>query len=143
MTCSGQPPKVLIVDDDAAVLRALRRCLRAEPCRLLTAASGPEALEVLEEHRVDLVMSDLRMPAMSGMDLLHEVKRLQPGAVRIILTAYGDVSTALEALAEDTVYRFLTKPWSDRELRETVHQALEYRDLLRRNETLRREIRDR
>lgn len=133
-------PKVLLVDDEPAVLRALQRCLRAEACDLLAASSGAEALHLLEDHEVDLIMSDLRMPSMGGLELLREAQQVQPGAVRIILTAYGDVTTALEALADDTVYRFLNKPWSDRDLRDTVRQALEYRATLRGNESLERRL---
>lgn len=141
-TSSDRRPKVLLVDDEEPVLRALRRCLREESCEVHSASSGADALALLEEHEFALVVSDLKMPGMNGMDLMRLVQERAPATVKIILTAHGDVSTALEALEEGAVYRFLAKPWDDEDLRATVRLALRYRALLRSNDDLRRQMED-
>ncbi len=117
---------VLIVDDEVGVRSALSRVLRRDGYRILTAPSGEAALELLAMHRVQLVIADQRMPGMGGAEFLDAVKRLHPDTVRIILSGYTDLASITEAVNRGAVYKFLTKPWDDEELREQVRDALRH-----------------
>jgi CheY-like chemotaxis protein len=114
---------VLLVDDEPNILSALKRSLRHEGYRLLTAESAATALELLARHRVQVVVSDQRMPGMSGTEFLSRVKELYPDTVRLILSGYTDLQTVTEAVNQGAIYRFLTKPWEDASLRENIHEA--------------------
>ena len=117
--------KILIVDDEPANLRALERLFR-EDYEVLTASSGAEALELLRHHEVALLITDQRMPEMTGIELLKNTVSLRPRMVRMILTGYTDVDALVEAINCGQVYRYVTKPWSNEELRLTVRRALEH-----------------
>lgn len=120
---------LLLVDDETNVVNSLRRFLRARPYRILTAASGSQALKVLEAHTVDLVISDSRMPGMDGPTLLAHVQHRWPDIMRIMLTGYADIDAAIKAINDGNVYRYLSKPWDDIELGFAIDQALAYRRL--------------
>lgn len=122
---------VLCVDDEPSILSALRRVLRVEGCRILTANSGAEALALLETEPVDVVVSDMRMPVMDGARLLAEVRARWPGTARVLLTGYADMDATILAINEGQIYRYIHKPWDETELRLTVRQAAE-RQVLRR-----------
>jgi DNA-binding NtrC family response regulator len=117
--------KILIVDDEPANLGALERLFR-EDYEVLTAGSGAEALGLLRHHEVALLISDQRMPEMTGIELLKNTVSLRPRMVRMILTGYTDVDALVEAINCGQVYRYVTKPWSNEELRLTVRRALEH-----------------
>lgn len=119
-------PRLLLVDDEPALLQALRRLLRrlGPDVRLDLAEGGAAALPLLQEHRYDVVISDLRMPGMDGLDLLCRVAQLQPLAVRLLLTGQADFPTAQRAVNETGVFRYLTKPWTDGALLDHVATAL-------------------
>lgn len=117
--------KILIVDDEPANLRALERLFRAD-YEVLTAPSGAEALELLDHHDVALLITDQRMPEMTGIELLKKTVTLRPRMVRIILTGYTDIDALVEAINCGQVYRYVTKPWNNEELRLTVRRALEH-----------------
>ena len=123
---------VLLVDDEAPIVAALRRTLRGRGYRIFGVTSPAEALEVLAKETVDLVISDIDMPGMSGLDLVARVRRDFPGSVRILLTGRGTLDAALRAINDGEVHRFLTKPWEDDELREIVASALARLEELRR-----------
>lgn len=127
---------VLFVDDEANVLNALRRSLRKEPYELFFAQGPEEALDLLKEKEIDLVVSDHLMPAMDGLSFLKLVKSLYPGIIRIILTGHADLQMTIQAINEGEVFRFLTKPWNDIELKVTLRHIFEYVDLLRENQML-------
>lgn len=127
---------VLIVDDEDDVRNALGRSLRREGYELHFAASGTQALEVLQKVRVDLVVTDHRMPDMTGLELVKTIKATHPDVMRIILTGYADFDTIKAAVNEAEIYRFLTKPWDDDDLRLTIRTALERRELERENRRL-------
>ena len=122
---------VLCVDDEPNILAALKRTLRGEGYRVLTAGSGREALEVLLSEPVDIVVSDMRMPGMDGAELLEKVHARWPGSVRLLLTGHADTSAAVAAINRGRIFRYLTKPWDDAELRATVRQGLDIRHLER------------
>lgn len=128
---------VLFVDDEENILRALRRLFMDEPFPVLTADSGEAALKLLA-GRDDLavIVSDQRMPGMSGVELLEQVREAAPQAVRILLTGYADISAAVDSINRGRVYRYITKPWQDEELLQTVRTAVGHYQLMRENERL-------
>lgn len=125
---------VLFVDDEENILKALRRLFIDESFETLTAASGEAALELLA-RRDDcaVVVSDQRMPGLSGVELLSRVRRQHPLTVRILLTGYADIEAAMDSINRGGVYRYITKPWQDEELRQTVRTAFEHHRLVKEN----------
>jgi len=127
---------VLCVDDEENILHSLKRLLRKEDYRLLTASSGAEGLKILEENDVQVVIADQRMPQMSGTDFLAIVKKRNPEAIRIILSGYTDVDSITESVNKGHIYKFLLKPWNDESLKIEISQALEQYDLIKANRDL-------
>ncbi len=123
------PPTLLLVDDEPNVLNALQRALYPDGYRLLTARSGPEALNLLERETVAVIVSDQRMARLSGVELLEAASRLQPETVRIMLTGYAEPQAIIDAINRGHVYRFIAKPWDDADLRLTLRRAVEARQL--------------
>lgn len=130
------PHTLLFVDDEEHILSALLRVFRREGYAILTAPSGPEALRVLQETSVALVMSDQRMPEMTGVELLRQVRALAPDTMRLLLTGYVDLKAAMAAINEGEVYRFIGKPWDDNDLRAAVREALARYELVVENRRL-------
>ncbi|HLF98493.1 MAG TPA: HD domain-containing phosphohydrolase [Methylococcaceae bacterium] len=122
---------VLFVDDEQNILNALKRLFRAEGYRILTANGGAEGLEVFGQEHVDLVVSDMRMPGMSGAQFLEQVRLKWPDAVRILLTGYADMSSTIDAINKGQIFRYIAKPWEDNDIVLTVRQALERKRLER------------
>ena len=123
---------LLLVDDEPAILAALRRTLRGRGYRIFVADDPVQALKLLDRERVDLVVSDLDMPTMNGLDLIARIRVAFPHVVRILLTGRGTLDAALRAINDGEVHRFLTKPWDEEELRTTIAQALERLEEIRR-----------
>jgi two-component system response regulator VicR len=121
--------RILIVDDELEVAKALRRLLRKE-YEIEIAANGEEALAKLDAFRPDVVLSDFRMPGMSGAELLSAVKARMPLSLRLILSGYADLDSVLASVNEGEICRFLRKPWDDAELKATLHRLLQTRELL-------------
>ncbi len=124
---------VLLVDDDENLLRGMARALRHQPYGLLTARSGEEAMTILKARPIDVMVSDERMPGMSGGDLIAWAAEHCPETVRIVLTGHATAAAAIRAINEGGVFHFLTKPCHDVELALTIRRGLEWRD--RRRET--------
>ncbi|MBK8014625.1 MAG: response regulator [Deltaproteobacteria bacterium] len=120
---------VLFVDDEAEILNGFRDALRKQPFSILTATSGDQGLAMLEEHRIDVVVSDEQMPKMSGTEFLGVVRQRHPNTVRIVLTGQASLDAAIRAINEGEVYRFLTKPCSPIDLAFTIMQGLQMREL--------------
>jgi putative nucleotidyltransferase with HDIG domain len=120
---------VLFVDDEVNILKALQRLLRNEPMKVLTASRPSEAIELLEGSPAQLVVSDQRMPEMSGVDLLSTIRERHPDMVRMMLTGYTEMNIAVEAINRGEIYRLITKPWNDDELKATLRQAFDHYDL--------------
>ena len=134
--CASEPrpapaATVLLVDDEAGVLSALRRLLRPSGYQVMTAESGAAALELLATQPIDLIVSDMRMPNMNGAEFLSKARLLYPDTMRILLTGYSEIDSAVRAINEGGVYRYLNKPWDDQDLLMTVRQALEQQTLSR------------
>lgn len=117
--------KLLLVDDELANLRLLAR-LFSRDFECLTASSGAEAIRLLEQHDVAVVVTDQRMPQMTGIDLLRHTARLRPHMVRILLTGYTDVEVLVEAINSGLVYMYVTKPWSNEDLKVKISRACEH-----------------
>src|SRR6266480_84504 len=117
--------KLLIVDDETANLRLLER-LFSNDFQCLTASSGAEAIRLLEQHDIAILITDQRMPNMSGIELLKQTARLRPHMVRILLTGYTDVEALVEALNSGLVYLYITKPWNNDDLKLRVSRACEH-----------------
>lgn len=120
---------VLFVDDETNILKALQRLLRHEPMRVLCASRAQEALEILEREPAQVVVSDQRMPEMSGVDLLQSIRDRHRDVVRMMLTGYTEMNVAVEAINRGEIYRLITKPWNDDELKATLRQAFDHYDL--------------
>ena len=114
----------------------MQRVFHREGYNILTASSGKEGLEKIAQNKVDLILSDHKMPQMTGVEFLKEAKKVSPDTVRIILTGYADVQAAMDAINQGEVYRFITKPWDDQDLKLTVKRALQQRDLVLENRRL-------
>lgn len=117
--------KLLIVDDEMPNLRLLER-LFSRDFHCLTASSAADAIQLLEQHDVAILISDQRMPQMTGIELLKKTSLLRPHMVRILLTGYTDVEALVEALNSGLVYKYVTKPWNNDELKLTVSRACEH-----------------
>lgn len=126
---SASTHTVLFVDDEVNILKAVQRLLRSEPWTVLTASRGAEALELLDRHPCQVVVTDQRMPEMSGVDLLSSVREREPEVVRMMLTGYTEMNVAVEAINRGEIYRLITKPWNDEELKATLRQAFDHYDL--------------
>jgi DNA-binding NtrC family response regulator len=122
--------KIMIVDDEPANLRTLERVFR-EQYQVVTAPSGSEALALLGKHDIALLISDQRMPAMTGIELMTKTVALRPQMVKILLTGYTDVGALIDAINSGLVYRYLTKPWNNDELLLTVSRALEHYEIMK------------
>ena len=132
-------PVVLLLDDEPNVTAGLKRALHSEPWKILTAATTGGAFDILSREAVDVVVSDERMPGMSGSQFLSEVRKKYPHTIRMILSGQADLEAAVRAINEGEVYRFLLKPCNPADLRITIRQALEHKQLVELSRKLLRE----
>ncbi|MBU0996396.1 MAG: response regulator [Proteobacteria bacterium] len=137
-----KPHTVLCVDDEKNILSALKRLLRKEDYELLTASNGEEALKILDENTVQLVMSDQRMPEMSGTELFEKVKERYPEIIRIILTGYTEIDAITGAINQGNIYKFFLKPWNDETLKLEIRKALDQYDLIKINKELTEKVKE-
>jgi two-component system response regulator HupR/HoxA len=130
---------VLFVDDEEKILTSLKRGLLDEPYEILFANSGKEALEILEQSQVQVIVTDMRMPEMDGLELLGIVKKEYPHIIRMVLSGFADLQTLLRSINQGEIFRFVTKPWDfDKEFKPAVRQAIEYYNLHSEREMLMR-----
>ena len=115
---------ILLVDDEPRVLDALRRTLRDPTYRLLTAGDASEALRLMAAGGVAVLLSDIDMPGMNGVELVKEARRRHPDVIRLLLTGDASLDSALEAINDGEVYRYLVKPWKAADLRQTLADAI-------------------
>ncbi len=127
---------ILLVDDEAQILNSLRRVLRKEPYKVFTAESGAEGLEILQENAIQVIVSDQRMPNMTGAEFLLEAKEICPDTVRIMLSGYAEPEAILASINQGEVFRFLAKPWVDEDLKVTIRQSLRHYDIVQENRDL-------
>src|SRR4030066_1530200 len=127
---------LLLVDDEENILNSLKRTFRKEQYKIVTAKSGLEGLSVIGKEKISLVLSDYRMPGMEGVEFLNEVRQKSPDTIRMMLTGYADMQSVMNAINHGEVYRFITKPWDDEEIRFIVRDALRHYDLIDENKAL-------
>jgi DNA-binding NtrC family response regulator len=132
---------ILLVDDEPEILFSLRGLLRRD-FELHTANSGAEALEVLHKHPVHVIMTDQRMPEMTGVELLRRARGECPEAIRIVFTGYADIKAVIDAINQGQIYRYLTKPWDPDELAAVLRQACDYYDQLAQRRRLLLDLRE-
>src|SRR6187549_2340572 len=133
----AQAPTVLVVDDEPGIVDSLQKVFEKESLRVLTARGGSEALEILRREPVSVLLTDLVMPGMSGLDLLKASRSVSPETETILMTAYGTVENAVEAMRHGA-YDFITKPLKGRaQVMRVVSKALEKRNLVQENRSLR------
>ena len=130
------PHRALFVDDEQNVLRALKRLFIAEDYEVYTASSGADGLAILRETEIPVIVSDQRMPLMSGAEFLEKLQELSPDSIRIILTGYADIEAAIGAINKGGAYRYVSKPWNDTDLILIVKDAFDKYFLLRENTCL-------
>lgn len=131
---------LLIVDDEQNILSSLKRLLRGAGYQVLTASSAEHGLTLLTEQRVDVILSDQRMPGMSGVEFLRQVKILYPDTVRMVLSGYTDLQSVTDAINEGAIYKFLTKPWDDGILRANIEEAFRRKEMIDDNKRLQQEL---
>src|SRR5579859_1787518 len=139
MNLRAQAPTLLVVDDEPSNLESLERIFAREGLTVVVAPDGREGLEVLRKRRIDVCLTDLMMPGVSGVDLLKATRQLSPETEVVLMTAYGTVETAVEAMREGA-YDFITKPLKRAHVVRVVEKALEKQSLLVENRTLRAQL---
>lgn len=130
---------LLLVDDEPNILKALSRLLK--DYHISTAGSSEEALSLAEQRQFDLVITDYKMPGINGVDFLILFKRLQPDAVRIVLSGFADLDGVQHAINDAEVFRFINKPWSNLEITNVVKNGLAHRRMLLENRALADQVR--
>lgn len=129
-------PTLLFVDDEPGILSSLRRLFRPHGYRIFIAEGGTAGLEILANEKIDLVISDMRMPEMDGAAFLKEVRARWPEVVRILLTGYADITSTVAAINQGEIYRYISKPWDDNEIVAVVREAIERQNLKLENQRL-------
>ena len=131
---------LLLVDDEAGILAALKRLLRRDGYTIVTANSAAQGLQRLAECEVDVIVSDQRMPGMTGVEFLRRAKELYPHTIRMALSGYTEMQSIIDAINEGAIYKFLTKPWDDSRLREHIAEAFRQKDMADENSRLARKV---
>ena len=131
---------LLLVDDEENIASALVRLLRRDGYNIMRARSGREGLEMLAQHEVGVIISDQRMPEMTGVEFLSRVKELYPDTVRIVLSGYTELNSVTDAINRGAIYKFLTKPWEDDLLRANVEEAFHRHEMKLENARLSLEL---
>ncbi|MDF0533955.1 response regulator [Shewanella sp. A32] len=130
------PATILCVDDEPSILKSLQRLFLGQPCEVLLASSGEEALALMQDRAVEVIICDMRMPQMSGAEFLQQATQLQPNAYRMLMTGYADLASTIAAVNIGRIHRYIQKPWDNNELLKAVDEGLEYYRLLLTNRQL-------
>src|SRR5918996_1744148 len=137
----SEPATLLVADDDPGLRESLERTLTRDGYRVLLASDGRAALERFQSGGIDLIVTDLKMPGLTGLELLRAAKAIAPNVDVILLTAFGTVEEAVKAM-KDGAYDFLTKPFRREQLVKLIDKALERRSLIAQNRDLRQQLED-
>ncbi|HEX7286138.1 MAG TPA: response regulator, partial [Candidatus Angelobacter sp.] len=132
--------KVLVVDDETDMLQVCKRILEDKSYVVATATDGPEALELLRREPVDVAVLDLRLPSMSGLDVMREALRINPNVAVLIITAQATMDTAIQAV-RDGAFDLIPKPFSASQLEVAVDRSVNYKQLQEQNQELQKELR--
>jgi signal transduction histidine kinase len=130
---------VLVVDDEADVVKSVKDLLRFD-YTVLGATKAEDAVKLMAEHDVDVVMTDQRMPGVTGVELLKQIKGPHPESTRLLFTGYADIRAVIEAINQGNVYRYITKPWDPDELQSIIREACERHDMLVQRRSLMAEL---
>ena len=122
--------KILFLDDEERILNSLKAVFRFQ-YDVLTATNGSDALQILQNHEIAVVISDQRMPEMTGVEFLREAKMVSPLTVRILLTGFSDLSAVIDSVNDGEVFRFLNKPWGNQEIKDIVSEAISVYEALK------------
>jgi serine/threonine protein kinase/response regulator RpfG family c-di-GMP phosphodiesterase len=114
---------ILAVDDEERILSALKSLFRMR-YHVFTTTSGSQALDFIKRHKINVIISDQRMPVMTGVELLRQAREISPATVRILLTGYSDLASIVGSINDGEVYRFISKPWNNQELQQTIAEAV-------------------
>lgn len=133
-------PRILLVDDEENVLKSLLRIFKGIKYDIYTAFSGAEGIKMIKNRNFHLIISDYRMPEMNGVEFLKKARDISPDTIRIILTGNADIETAISAINEGNVYKFLLKPWDTETLKIDIKRSLEYYDLIMHRRALNVEL---
>lgn len=134
---------ILFVDDEPNILRSLQRLFRKMPHRILTAQGGAEALTLIKGGEAPaVIVSDQRMPEMNGAEFLSHARELLPDASRIMLTGYSELDAAMDAINKGGIFRYVSKPWNDLDLKNTLEEAISRYELILENKQLTEELKD-
>jgi response regulator RpfG family c-di-GMP phosphodiesterase len=131
---------ILLVDDETNIINALKRTLRCDGYTILTANSGEEGLALLAKHEVGVIISDQRMPHMTGVEFLRKVKILYPKTLRIVLSGYTELESITNIINEGAICKFLTKPWDDDLLQDNIREAFQHYEMEQENLRLSKEL---
>src|SRR5271166_6109535 len=132
---------LLVVDDEPDLVHSVQDLLRFE-YRVLGATRAMEGLEIMKREQVHVVMSDQRMPEMTGTEFLRRLRESYPDTVRLLFTAYADIKAVIDSINQGSVYRYITKPWEPQELQAVLRQAVEHYDLLAERKQLVAELKE-
>lgn len=130
------PPSLLLIDDEPGITNALRRLFRADGYAISVAQDGASGVALAREQSFDVVISDMRMPGIDGAQTLEAISQIQPDCMRLLLTGYADMKATIEAINRGRIYRYLSKPWDDEEVKLIVREALERKQLVDENKRL-------
>ncbi|RZI78652.1 MAG: EAL domain-containing protein, partial [Rubrivivax sp.] len=133
---------LLLVDDEDNIVSSLKRLLRRDGYHIVTANSGAQGLQRLAENAVDVIISDQRMPGMTGVEFLRRAKELYPETVRLVLSGYTELQSITDAINEGAIYKFLTKPWDDERVRAHIAEAFRQKEMADENARLDREVQE-
>jgi response regulator RpfG family c-di-GMP phosphodiesterase len=133
---TGSENTLLIVDDEPQVVKSIMRDLLREDIHILTAGSGAEAMEIVKSHPVGVILSDQNMPFMDGISLLEKVREYDEEIIRILLTGYASVNSAIDAINRSQIFEYLTKPWDRDTLKSTLQRAFSHNALIKENRRL-------
>ncbi|MCI0377916.1 MAG: hybrid sensor histidine kinase/response regulator, partial [Gemmataceae bacterium] len=132
---------LLVVDDEPDLVQSVKDLLRFD-YKVLTATRATEALKIVQNEKIHIVMTDQRMPEMTGVEFLKHLKESHPEAVRLLFTAYADLNAVTDAINQGNVYRYISKPWESEELKSILRQAVDYYDLQEERRQLIREVQE-
>lgn len=127
--------KILYVDDEVHNLQSFKATFRRE-YSIFIADSGAKGLEIFQNEDIDLILTDQRMPGMTGIEFLVEAQKINPEPIRILITGYSDINAVIDAINRGQVYRYLNKPWVEDELKATINSAFEVFTLRKENKEL-------
>ncbi len=127
---------ILVVDDDEGILKALSRLLKNLEAEVITANNGDKALEILNTKQVSLIISDQRMPGITGVELLHRSRSICPDSVRILLTGYADIEATIKAINSGAIKYYFNKPWDDEFLLSRIKESLDLFTMTAENKRL-------